>query len=296
MKQHTIRFGPAGNSASFYNAGHKSTLEMPAWVAAMSLNAFEYSFGRGVRLSDKLAGEIGEKAKEYDVQLSVHMPYYINLATDDPEKQANTKRYFLQSMRAARFIGATRGVFHPGTAGAATGPQRRAAFERAYQLFRSFLKEFAELEDFQGFTLCPETMGKLNQLGDLDEILAICNLDKQLLPCIDFGHLHCRGLGAINTIHDYAAILDKTEKVLGVARARNMHIHFSKIEFTKAGERMHRTFAEEGYGPDFAPLLELLAERRYTPIIICESNGTMAEDALVMKKFYENYTKTRNSP
>lgn len=110
-----IRFGPAGNSNAFYEEGHKHTVEAMEWVARMGLNAYEVSFGRGVRLKEETAGKIGEEARRYGVALSVHAPYFINLATDDPEKIAKNTSYFLESARAARWLGADRVVFHPGS-------------------------------------------------------------------------------------------------------------------------------------------------------------------------------------
>ena len=135
-------------------------------------------------------------------------------------------------------------------------------------------------------------MGKISQLGDLDEVLELCLLDETMFPTIDFGHLNSRTLGGLKDKTDFAAVLDTIENVLGFERLKNMHIHFSRIEFTAAGERRHWTFADTQYGPEFAPLAELLAERGLTPVIICESKGTMAEDAVSMKRMYEAACKT----
>ena len=136
-------------------------------------------------------------------------------------------------------------------------------------------------------TLCPETMGKIGQLGTLDEVLALCGVDKRITPCIDFGHLNARTLGGIQSRADYAAILDRMGEVLGDERARRFHVHFSRIEFSAGGEKRHWTFAETQFGPEPQPLMELLAERRLEPVIICESAGTQAEDAQVMQRMYE---------
>ena len=136
-------------------------------------------------------------------------------------------------------------------------------------------------------TLCPETMGKIGQLGTLDEVLALCGVDKRITPCIDFGHLNARTLGGIQSRADYAAILDRMDEVLGDERARRFHVHFSRIEFSAGGEKRHWTFAETQFGPEPQPLMELLSERRLEPVIICESAGTQAEDAQAMQRMYE---------
>ena len=130
-------------------------------------------------------------------------------------------------------------------------------------------------------------MGKVGQLGTLDEVLALCGVDKRITPCIDFGHLNARTLGGIQSKADYAVLLDRLEETLGDERAKRFHVHFSRIEFSKGGEKRHWTFAETQFGPEPAPLMELLAERGLAPVVICESAGTQAEDARWMKEFYQ---------
>jgi len=139
---------------------------------------------------------------------------------------------------------------------------------------------------FGDIHLCPETMGKLNQMGTLDEVLELCRLDERLIPTIDFGHLNCRGLGCLKDTRDFESVIKRIFKVLGEERGRCFHSHFSKIEYTKGGERKHLTFEDKEYGPDFAPLAIVVSKMRLMPTIICESRGTQAEDALVMKKEY----------
>ena len=277
-----IRFGPAGNSESFYDEGHDSTVETPKWLHERGLDAFEYSFGRGVRLGADKAKEIALEAEKYDVQLSVHLPYFINLAAQEAEKKQKNIGYFLDSLVIARALKAPRAVFHPGSA---SGGSRRDILDRAKLFFREILSVIDE-HGFGDITLCAETMGKINQLGSLDEVIELVNVDERVLPTIDFGHLHTRGLGAINGREDYEAILDALENGIGHERTARMHVHFSRIEFTKGGEKMHHTFKDTQYGPDFAPLGRLIAERGYRPVLICESKGTMAEDAAQMRKMY----------
>ena len=149
---------------------------------------------------------------------------------------------------------------------------------------------YARLDDLglSHIHLCPETMGRVSQIGDLQETLSFCQLDERLIPCIDFAHLHALGHGALNAPEDFAAVLDAIESALGPERAHAMHIHFSTIEYTAAGEKRHRTFAEEAYGPRFQHLAPLLKERGYQPRVICECKGTMAEDAKAMMEMYES--------
>ena len=276
------KFGPAGNSDSFYQEGFSASVDMPKWLAARNLDAFEYSFGRGIRLGTEGAKAIRAEAEKYRIQLSVHMPYFINLAAEEDEKKVKNIGYFVDSLKVAEALGAKRAVFHPGSA---SGGDRGAILQRAKVFFKEIIATLDDM-NLMNVTLCAETMGKINQLGSLDEVIELCNVDERIWPTIDFGHLHCRGLGAINSKEDYAAILDKLENGIGTERAKTMHVHFSRIEYTKGGEKMHHTFADVQYGPEFMPLAELIAERGYEPVFICESKGTMAEDAKSMKDMY----------
>ncbi len=136
--------------------------------------------------------------------------------------------------------------------------------------------------------ICPETMGKINQLGTLEEVLELCAVDERFLPAVDFGHLNARTLGGIRSRGDYAKMLDLIENELGYERLSNMHVHFSKIEYTAGGEKRHLTFADKQYGPQYEPLMEEFHKRSLQPSIICESDGTQAEDAAEMKKYFES--------
>lgn len=278
-----IRFGPEGNAQAFYEGGHKSSLEMPEWLSKLGLNAYEYPCTRGVRLSEKMAKTLGAKAKERDIALSVHAPYYINLATEDEEKRKKSIDYIMQTLQAAQWMGAQRIVVHSGACAKIT---REEAMGWAEKTLCMALRE-ADAAGFGEIHICPETMGKINQLGTLEEVLQLCRLDERLLPTIDFGHLHTRGLGCLNTKEDFAAVLDAVENKLGKERAKRFHSHFSRIEYTKGGEKRHWCFRDSQFGPDFDPLAELLAQRGLEPVILCESAGTQAEDALEMKQKYE---------
>lgn len=277
-----IYFGPSGNSDSFYTEGHKHTVEAFEWIAGMGLNAYEYSFGRGVRLKQETAQEIGKKAAEAEVVLSVHAPYYINLATVEPDKAEANVRYLAESAQAAVWMGARRVVFHAGSQGMLS---KEEAFARA-KLALEAVVDALKNEGLWEVELCPETMGRIKQIGDLEEVIELCGIDERIVPAIDFAHLHARGRGAINSEEDYARILDRLSDKLGGYRAKRFHVHFARIEYTAAGEKMHRTFADTQFGPDFRPLARLIAKRGLEPVLICESKGTMAEDAADMKRQY----------
>ncbi|WP_251316040.1 TIM barrel protein [Flintibacter muris] len=278
-------FGPAGNCDSFSKV-HKSSLAAPGWIAGFGLDCYEYQCGKGVHVGEDTARKVGENARAAGISLSLHAPYFINLANPDPDSLKKTIGYITAGCQVARWMGAGRVIIH---SGALMKRSRREALDIA----KKSLAEVISACDGQGYgqiTLCPETMGKINQLGDLDEVLELCTLDGRLVPCIDFGHLYARSLGADDGQEAFCRMLDRVEEVLGQERASAFHSHFSHIEFTpKGGEKCHRTFDDDGgYGPDWAPLAAEIARRGWSPTFICESAGTQAEDALTMKRIYEN--------
>ncbi|OQB12486.1 MAG: putative endonuclease 4 [Firmicutes bacterium ADurb.Bin193] len=281
------RFGTAGISDSFYVQGGKSSLEVPKWLFKLGLDAFEYQCGRGVKISEDAAKKLGENARANGVTLSVHAPYFINISSAEPEKIDKSIGYILQTAAAAHHMGAKRVVVHMGAAGGATRREAMAISKR------TVVRALAEMADRQlgGVTLCMETMGKVNQMGTLDEVLEICTTDERLLPTLDFGHLNSRGFGSLKLETDFEHVIDRMIAVLGEERGRVFHSHFSKIEYTKGGERKHLTFEDTEYGPEFSPLAAVIVKRGLSPTIICESAGTQAEDALVMKRIYEETQK-----
>lgn len=279
-----IKFGPGGNCEDFYADGGKSSMDIPKWLNKVGLNAYEYECGRGVKISEESAQRLGELARENGIALSVHAPYFTNISSVEQERIDKTIGYIMQSAVAAKNMGASRVVVHMGAAKDIT---RRLAMDISKTTMERALKELddAGLGDI---TLCPETMGKINQMGTLEEVLELCQMDERLLPTIDFGHLNARSIGGVNTKEDYEQIIKKMHKKLGEYRAKNFHAHFSKIEFTKGGEKKHVTFDNTEYGPLFEPLAEILVQYDLTPTIICESAGTQTRDALYMKKCYDS--------
>ncbi|MCI8422453.1 MAG: TIM barrel protein [Lawsonibacter sp.] len=279
----SAKFGPAGNCDSFSKV-HRSSLDAPQWIADFGLDCYEYQCGKGVHVGKDTAMKIGERARAAGISLSIHAPYFINLANPSHESRMKNNGYILASCAVADWMGASRVVIHTG---ALMGRSRQEALDTAKQNLTALL-DFCGGAGLGHITLCPETMGKINQLGDFEEVLALCALDERLVPCIDFGHLYARSLGADDGLEAFRRMLDRMEEVLGPSRVSTFHSHFSHIEFTpKGGEKCHRTFRDSGgYGPDWAPLAGEIARRGWSPTFICESAGTQAEDALSMKQIY----------
>lgn len=277
-----ILFGPSGNSDSFYEQGYKSSVDMPGWLKNMGLDAYEYSCARGVRISGDMAYKLGEQARENNIVLSVHAPYYINLASEENKTLENSEAHIIDTSSAAAAMGAKKIVLHPGSAGKL---DRRTAF---LNVKRNLYKVLEKLKRKNlNVNLCPETMGKKNQVGTLEEVLDLCLLDESLIPTLDFGHLHALNSGALKKIDDYKRVFDKLVNTLGDKRSKNIHIHYSRIEYTeKGGEKKHWSYDDSQHGPEFEPLAECLMEYGISATIISESRGTMAEDALKIKNIY----------
>lgn len=275
-------FGPAGNCDSF-NRAYKGTVHAPRWLRELGLDCYEYQCGRGVNLGEDTARRIGAAAAEHGIQMSLHSPYFINLSSREPERVEKNLRYIAESCRAIDWMGGDRVVVH---CGGLTGMTRQEALENTVANLAQAL-QMLEDQGLAHIRLCIETMGKLNVLGDAEEVFAICRSDARLLPCIDYGHLNARTQGGMNSREAMRALLDRMAAVLGEGRAAAHHAHFSKIEYSKGGEVKHLTFEDAEYGPEFAPLAEELALRGWSPRIICESAGTQAEDALEMKRIYQ---------
>lgn len=281
----SAKFGPAGTAESFKQMGYKKTIQLGEYLEKFGLNHFEYQCGQGVRIGEESARAFGKMLAEKNISVSIHAPYFISLSSVEEEKRSNSINYILESARAADYMGADRIVIHSGSCSKMTR-------EEALELAKATMKKAREALVAEGLGhihCCPETMGKINQLGDLNEVMELCRIDDTFIPTIDFGHLNARTLGSIKGKSDYAAILDTIENKLGHDRLNCFHSHFSKIEYTeKGGEKKHLTFADEIYGPQYEPLMELIYERNLSPTFICESAGTQTEDAQTMKLYYES--------
>ena len=274
-------FGPGGNSDLFYAEGNKSTLQSPGWVKRFGLDAFEYEAGNGLTAGEASLRAVGAKAKEHGILMSLHTPYFISLSGVDPEKRLKSIDYIQKSLWAADLLGADTIVIHSGSAA-------KISREEAMALSKDTLEKVAEAVGSTPIRLGIETMGKINQLGTLAEVIEQCKVAPIYAPVVDFGHLNARNVGgAFPDADSYRRIFDEIAVGLGDTFAKTLHCHFSKIAYTSAGEKKHLTFADTEFGPAFEPLAEAIVREGVYPRIICESDGTQAEDALYMKKAYE---------
>lgn len=277
-----IKFGPSGNSESFLLEKHKGTEEAAKWCYERGLDYYEYSFGRGVNLGEGKAISIGKAFKEFGIGLSVHAPYFINLATPEEEKAENSYNYILNSAKMMKLMQGNRVIFHPAAQGKVS---RDVAVKKTLERMKVLRDKIYE-NGYEDIFFCPETMGKLGQIGTIEEIVEFCKIDKCFIPTVDFGHVNAREQGSLNCVDDFKSRLEYMIENLGIEKMKNFHVHFSKIQYSAKGEIRHLTFDDTEYGPEFEPLAIAIKDLGLEPVIICESAGTQAEDAAEMKKVY----------
>lgn len=284
MEYSKATFGPSGHDETFAEDGNTVTLQMPKWLRDKGLDLFEYSFGRGVRISGETAEAIGNEADKYGIEMSVHAPYFINFASVEQDKADNSITYLTSSLKVLKHFHGSRCVFHPG----AEGKQTRAdAFARTKDNFARALSVIAEL-GLDDLIVCPETMGKQAQIGTVEEVMELCRLGANVYPCVDFGHVNSLYQGALKTADDFQRIIDELFDGLGEQKTKNMHVHFSKIQYGAKGEIRHLTFADKVYGPEFEPFCDVIVKNNLTPHILSESAGTQMLDAKTMQEIYNN--------
>ena len=252
-----IKFGVAGNSLSFYAEGHERTEEAAKWCRERGIEVFEYSFGRGVTMNEATAKKLGAAFSAEGVELSVHAPYFINFSNPDPEMISKSIGYVLASCKKAVDFGGERVVVHPATQGKMTRDEARAVMTENVKILHGALEE----KGYVGLFDC-------------------------YYPCIDFGHINAREQGILNKPENYNTLIKKMLDFLPKHKVFNMHVHFSKIQYGAKGEIRHLTFADNVYGPDYRPLMEIFHREGMTPVIISESDGTQAEDSMEMKRYY----------
>ncbi len=273
------RFGPAGVPPLFRILGAKLS-DVPGLLREEGLDAFEYQavrWGQKPQMKQEDAENLGFQARKNDVLLSLHGSYYVNLCGKKEVVEAS-KRRLVACATAANWMGAYVVVFHMGFYGRF---EKSYAFRNCVNALKDIVATMNSL-GIQNVKLGPETMGRIFQLGSLDEILTICEEVKQTQVVIDWGHLHARHRGLFKKIDDFRAVIDEVENRLGTQAVKGMHCHFTKIEFTEKGERRHHILDEAKYGPDFQLLAEVIAEYDLRPVMICET-PILDVDAMKMR-------------
>jgi deoxyribonuclease-4 len=285
------RFGPAGVPPIFRILGAQS-FDVPRLLREEGLDAFEYQavrWGQKPQMKQEDAERLGAEARKSNVLLSMHGSYYVNLSGKKEVVEAS-KRRIVACATAARWMGAYTVVFHMGFYGRV---EKSYAFKNCIVALKDIVATMNGL-GIRNVKLGPETMGRVFQVGNLDEILTICEEVEQTQLVIDWGHLHARHQGRFKKVSDFCAVVEEVERKLGTEASRNMHCHFSKIEYTDKGERRHHVLDEARYGPDFEMLAEVIAEFKMRPIIICET-PFLDVDAVKMRDTYRRIMESHST-
>jgi len=263
------RFGPAGMPPGFKELKQPVT-EVPKYLHNEGLDSFEYQmvrWGPKPQIRQEMAERLGRNAAENDVWLTAHGSYFVNLTSPNKETLEASKRRLLACVTGANWMGAHIVVFHPG---AYSGRSPREVFETCARAMEDVAETMRSLGTDR-VHLAPEMMGKSSQFGSVEEVLALCERVDLTEPNVDWAHLHARDKGRFKTIDDVRKVMDQIEKRLGTNALKDLHCHYSHIEFTDKGERRHHNLDRVEYGPDFKLLAKLVAERHLKPVIACET-------------------------
>lgn len=277
MKMDKLRFGTAGIPLSTFPHTTASGIQR---VRELGLEAMELEFVRQVNISEDKAPEVKAAAQKNDVILTCHGQYFINLNSQDKAiTEASMKRIY-HAAKIASLCGAYSMTFH-------AAYYMKNPAEQVYQVVKDTLKPVIEQLQDEGHTLWirPETTGKATQWGELKEILQLSQELEQVMPTIDFSHLHARTGGKNNTLEEFRQSLTEVEKALGREGLENMHIHLSGIHYTNKGERHHLNLQESDM--NYKELIKAWKEFKIRGVVISESPN-IEEDAGLMKGEYEN--------
>lgn len=275
-----LRIGTAGIPAS---TKPRSSLNAIKCLDELGLNHMEIEFVRGVRMGEKTARELGQAAKDHDISLTVHAPYYVNLNSREPEKIEASKERIIQAARAGAWAGATSVTFHPAYY---HDDDPEIVYERVAEGMSDMLKTLQE-KDID-IRLSPETTGGLTQFGTLEELVRLGTDLPGIYPCVDFSHLYARSIGEFNSYDQFKQALHLIEDNLGSQALKEQHIHLSGIEYGPRGEKHHLPFKESAL--KYEEVLRALVDLNVKGWITCES-PILEDDALILQQFYKDLTK-----
>lgn len=245
-------------------------------LSSLDLRAFELGWVQSVRVSEETCLAIAGAARENNVQLSVHAPYFINLNANEEEWPKSRKR-LMDAAYYGNLAGATDIIFHPGSYFVQPVEE---VIPRCIERLAGCVAELRAAENT--VILRPETMGKSAMIGSLEDALAFSAAIPGVLPCLDFAHLHARaGDGSMNTMTEWLALLEKYAAALGADALQKLHIHMSGIEYGAKGEKNHLPLEESDFL--LQDLFGALRKMGCAGRILCESPA-MEEDALLMMR------------
>ncbi len=262
-----------------------SSLKAISYLSQTGLEALELEFVHGLKMGGEMAKLVKLTAKQHNVRISAHAPYFINLGAEDLGKKMQSQEMLMKSLRIAVAAGASDLVFHGGYYGLKTP-------DETYRQVKESLKEILSIARSERIStrLRIEIMGKKKQFGNLEEVLSLCRELEGLYPCLDFAHIFARD-GRINSYRDFYQVLEKVGKKLGKAALKNAHIHISGVKYNQTGELRHLNLEESEFRYD--EWLQALDDIGVKGTIICESPSLEA-DALMLKNLYQGLRSKTN--
>ena len=274
-----LHFGPAGIPPIILHPHTGGVVSGINYLREINLDGTELEFVRQVYLNEKSADEVKKAAKD-DLLLTAHGSYFINLNSAEKEKIHASKDRILKAARMLHLAGGYSLTFH-------AAYYLKDEKEAVYNKVKTQLNEIIEKlkQENNKIWIRPETTGKPSQFGTLHEIIKLSQELEQVMPCVDFSHLHARNNGGFNSTLEFREILTLIEKELGKQGLNNMHIHLSGINYGEKGEKNHLNLDDSDM--KYKELLKVLKEFNVKGMLACESPDIVG-DALMLKKEYES--------
>lgn len=242
----------------------------------MNLDGIELEFVHGVRMGAESQDTVKSASKDFVI--TAHGPYYINLNSKEQEKIDASVVRIIDTALMADKVGAYSITYH---AAYYMGNDKKIVFDRVVEQ----TKRIIDVIEKEGLNVWirPETTGKTTQWGDLDEVIALSKEFKQVLPCIDFSHLHARTGGKYNTYEEFCEILEKIGHEIGQYALENFHAHLAGIAYSDKGEKNHLELEKSDM--NYRDLLKAMKEFNVKGALVCESPN-IEEDCKLIKDYY----------
>ena len=244
----------------------------------MELDGMELEFVHGVRMSDENREFVARMNREKNFIITAHAPFYINLNSLEPEKVDASVQRIIETGMTEGSAGAFSITFH---AAYYQGHDK----EKVFNQVKARVEKIVEVlkQEKVNVWVRPETTGKGTQWGDLDEIIKLSKEVENVLPCIDFSHLHARFAGIYNTYDEFSAIFEKLGSELGQYAIDNFHGHLAGIDYGPKGEKKHLILKESDM--NYKDLLKVMKEFNVKGALVCESPN-IEDDAKLLKDYY----------
>lgn len=247
-------------------------------LSEMELDGIELEFVHGVRMSEDSQAVVKKLSKEKNMVVTAHGPYYINLNSKEQEKIDASVVRIIDTAMMANKVGAYSITYH---AAFYMNNDKEIVFDRVKKQTERII-EVVEKENLKVW-IRPETTGKVTQWGDLDEIIRLSKEFKQVLPCVDFSHLHARIGGGLNTYDDFSMMLEKIGKEIGQYALDNFHGHLAGIAYSDKGEKNHLELEQSDM--NYKDLLKALKNFKVKGALVCESPN-IEDDCKMIKDYY----------